>query len=241
MIPHIKMTVADTLLALNIWIDKYDLIIKSNDKALYVMVPLCKKDILKMGRIRVTDSVVEILELLLIPREEIDYVLGSDTSIRLNDKMFSLFCKSPLFRPEIIQRSGFKRPHPHHICKKYEEYVLEKFNVVCDYEEETSNVAGHMMLFDTIKKRHPRVKEQSERLRDQSIVYDTIYDALRPEERMDESTHRLFDIFVRLRGMREMVRMALSGTDEIKEDWDSFKAKGSTNAEDWQCLFFGKP
>ena len=233
----IKM--ADTLLALNIWIDKYDLVIEDN--ALYVMVQLCKKDILKMGRIRVTDSVAEILELLVIPREEIDYVLWSDTSIRLEHKMFSLFCKSPLFKPEIIRRSSFKQPHPHQICKKYEEYVLEKFDVVSDDEDETSNAAWYMAVVDNLKQRHPRVREQFERLREQSIVYDTIYDALSPEERSDENAHRLFDIFVRFTGMRELMRMALGGTDKIKKDWDSFKAKGSTNAEDWQCLFLGKP
>lgn len=231
------MSVANTLLALNLWIDKYDLIIEGVAPALYVKVALRNKDVMKMGRIKVTDSISEILEALLIPEDEINYVLSTDTSVHLNQKMFGLFSKSPLFKPNIIRRSSFKDAHRYPpICLQYIKYVLETFGSDCDDDDGADPYeAGLLVLVQRIKEKYPRVKKQFHRLREQGVFYDTVYGVLSPEERSDEHMRRLFDIFVRLYGMRTITSITLG--EELVAEWESFKKRDSTSAEDWQCLF----
>ena len=167
----------------------------------------------------------------MITKEEINYVLQSDTSVRLKEKMFSLFCKSPLFKPELIQRSSFKSALSL-ICRDYEDYVVQRFDV-SNYDQD-SNKADYLVAIQSIKKRYPNVKNIVQRLREQAIFYDYLYGVLDAEESADEEKRRLFNIFVRMRGIGKFANME---ENEIKESWEKFKANGLTTAEDWQCLF----
>jgi hypothetical protein len=69
------------------------------------------------------------------------------------------------------------------------------------------------------------------RMRDQAIFYDTLYGMVGCEERGEK---RLFDLFVRLRGIRWF---AQKDAKEVLEKWEEFKWNGKTTVEDWQCLF----
>ena len=229
--------VRETLLALNIWIGKYNLVVDECGASLSLMLPLCKKDYLEKGRIKITEDVSEMLETLMIPKEEIDYVLSSDKSIRLHQKMFSLFCKSHLFLPELVERASFKSGHRYEICNKYENYVDDAFGISdCDVPIESTEAACSILI-KNIKDKYPRVGKQFERLREQAIFYDYMYDMMSSEDRKDSKMLRLFNIFVRLRGIRWFSKM---DEKEIKADWEEFKSNGLTTAEDWQCLFINE-
>jgi len=233
--------IQDTLYALNLWIHKYDLVVEQSKQrggkpTLYLVIPLCKDDILKTGRVKITDSFEETLESLLIPKEEIEYAMQTDMSIQLNRKMFSLFCKSPFFRPELIHRASFKNPHRHLICKKYEDYVNEAFGFDDADEEDIpkSNMASYLIAVQTIKERYPHVKESVKRLMEQGVFFDFLHGIMLPHEKSDENMRRLYDIFIRLHGLYKLAKM---DEKDIKEAWGKFKERGNTSVEDWQVLF----